>query len=326
MRRARPTHAGSEKERVDAFERQRLALFARYGFEAECRRVTDRRGRSTTMLVRGKGPCPAVLIHGGLSEAGEWAPLAGRLPGDVIVPDRPGCGSSYTVDYRGADYRQAAADWLADLLDGLGAGRVDLIGNSMGGFFSIAFALAHPHRVRRLILIGAPAGLDKRLPLFLRLWGNPVIGPLLIRAGLTAPRDAETLRTRVFAPLLVARAEDVPLDILELAVAAQSLPGVEHSSYTMLRAVTRLRGWRRDLLMRDELARLGVPTLFVWGEADRYAPPASGKEIAARMPEATVATLPDTGHLPHLERPDAVAAAITGFLAPAAAFATKEER
>jgi pimeloyl-ACP methyl ester carboxylesterase len=297
---------------LEAFERDRLALFARYGCEAESRRVGDRE-RLTNLLVRGAGAHPTVLLHGGLSQSGEWAPLAGKLPGHVVIPDRPGCGLSYPVDYRGVDYRKAAADWLSDLLDEIDAEQVDLVGNSMGGFFSIAFAVAHPDRVRRLVLVGAPAGLDRQLPLFIRLWGNPVIGPLLVKAGMTAPRDGEVLRDRVFARLLVAHPEEVPLDILELAVVAQALPGVERSSYSMLRAVTTLRGWRRELIMRDALASLRVPTRFLWGDADAFAPPSSGGEMVARMPDAAIEVIPDTGHLPHLERPDAVANAIVGL-------------
>ncbi|MGH2805260.1 MAG: alpha/beta fold hydrolase, partial [Thermoleophilaceae bacterium] len=72
---------------------------------------------------------------------------------------------SYPIDYREVDYRGAAAEWLLDLLDAIDADQVDLVGNSMGGFFSMAFAIAHPHRVRRLVLVGAPAGLDRDLPL-----------------------------------------------------------------------------------------------------------------------------------------------------------------
>ena len=295
---------------VDAFERDRLALFARYGFEAESRWVGDREGRVSNLLVRGDGAHPTVLLHGGLSQAAEWAPLAGRLPGHVVIPDRPGCGLSYPVDYRGVDYGKAAEEWLSDLLDGIDAEQVDLVGNSMGGFFGIAFADAHPDRVRRLILVGAPAGLDRQVPLLLRLWGNPLIGPILIKAGLTTPRDGEALRERVFARLLVAHPEDMPRDILELAVAAQALPGVERSSHTMLRAVSTLRGWRRGLMMRDGLAGLRVPTRFLWGDADGFAPPSSGMEMVARMLNAAIDIIPDTGHLPHLERPDAVANAI----------------
>lgn len=305
---------GRQPAGARAFERERLALFRRYGFEAESRRITDRRGRGSSLLVRGGGPNPTVLVHGGLSHAGEWAPLAGRLPGHVVIPDRPGCGLTYSLDYRHVDYRREAADWMRDVLDGVGAGQADLVGNSMGAFFSIAFALAHPHRVRRLVLVGAPAGLDRRLPLFPRLWGNPVVGPLLVKARVTAPGDAQALRKRVFARLLVAHAGEVPGDILDLAIAAQRLPGVQRSAYTMLRAVTTLRGWRRELMVRDELAALGVPTLFVWGEADAFAAPSSGRDMVTRMPAAAIEVIPDTGHLPHLERPATVATMITGFL------------
>lgn len=298
---------------TEAFERERLELFARYGFEAKSRRVADREARSTYVLSRREGARATVLVHGGLSQAGEWAPVAGRIPGRVIIPDRPGCGLSHPIDYRGVDYRTSAADWLLDLLDGIDADRVDLVGNSMGGFFSIAFALAHPDRVRRLVLVGAPAGLDMHLPLFLRLWGNAITGPLIRRLEIT---DAETLRRRVFAPLLVAHAEDVPLELLEMSVAAGALPGVNRASYTMLRAVTTLRGFRRSLMMREELGRLGVRTLFLWGDRDAFAPPSSGRDMAARMPAAAIQVIPETGHLPHLERPNTVATAIIRFLAP----------
>jgi pimeloyl-ACP methyl ester carboxylesterase len=226
------------------FERRRLALFARYGFEGESRWVVDREGRSTYVIGRGAGSCPRVLVHGGLSQASEWALLAGRLPGHVIIPDRPGCGLSYPIDYRGVDYRAAATSWLLGLLDASGVQRADLVGNSMGGFFSMAFAIAYPERVRRLILTGAPAGLDKHFPLFLRLWGNPIAGPLMTRLGITVPPSAEALRERVYS-LLVAHPETVPPEVLEVAHAGMSsISGTGLTARTMLRAATNLRGWR----------------------------------------------------------------------------------
>lgn len=304
-------------EDLAAFERERLALFTRYGFEGESRWITDREGRRTYLIGRGEGSCPTLLVHGGLSQASEWALLAGRLPGHVIIPDRPGCGLSYPIDYRDIDYRTAAASWLLDLVDGIEAEQVDLVGNSMGGFFSMAFALAHPDRVRRLILPGAPAGLDKHIPLFLRLWGNQSVGPLMMKLGITHPPSAEALRKRVFATLLVAYPERVPLDMLEVMIAAAAIPGVGLTAHTMLRAVTNLRGWRPQLMMRDDMAQLSVPTLFAWGEADAFAPPSSGRDMVARMPDAHIEVIADAGHLPYIDRPDTVAA-IIGF--------TSEER
>jgi len=295
------------------FERERLALFARHGFDGDARRIADRQGRTTYVIARGEGgPCPTVLVHGGLSEASEWCLLAGLLPGRVLVPDRPGCGLSYRVDYRGTDYRGAAAEWLLDLVDGIGAGQVDLVANSMGGYFSIAFALAHHDRVRRLALVGAPPGLGGELPLFLRLWATPVVGSLIGRMKIT---DPETLRKRVF-PMLVTHPEKVPLDFLQIAVAADALPGADRTSSSMLRRVGTLRGWRAELLLTDDMARLPVPTLFAWGDGDKFVPRARGEAVAARMPDARFEVIPDAGHVPYLERPEAVAAAVNGFLAP----------
>ena len=154
------------------FELKRLATFARHGFDGESRWVSDTEGQRNYMIGRGAGPCPTVLLHGGLSQAGEWSALAGRIRGDVIVPDRPGCGLSYPIDYRKiADFRQAAVLWVLGLLDGIDTNQVDLVANSMGAFFAMAFAIAHPNRVRRLALVGAPVGLEMKAPLFMRLWG-----------------------------------------------------------------------------------------------------------------------------------------------------------
>jgi len=306
------TEAAGRARAAIEFEREREQLFARYGFDALSHRVADQEGRVTYLLEGGTGDPPTVLVHGGLSHAGEWAPLAGRLGGRVIVPDRPGCGLSHPVDYRHAAIRTSAIEWVRGLLDAIDAPQADLVGNSMGGYFSVVFALAHPERVRRIVLVGAPAGVDRSVPMFLRLWGNPLIGPLIRRLPI---RDPEQLRKRVYGPLLVAHPEDVATEILELDLANGELPGVESSAYSLLRAATTLRGVRKRLIVRDELAQLDVPVLMLWGASDAFAGPASGEDLAARMPSGSIDVLADTGHLPHLERPEAIAAAIAGFLA-----------
>ena len=102
--------------------------------------------------------------------------------------------------------------------------------------------------------------------------------------------------------------------MLEVMVAAAAIPGVGLTAHTMLRAVTNLRGWRARLMMRDDMAQLFVPTLFAWGDADMFAPPSSGHDMAARMPNARLEVIADAGHLPYLDRPEAVADAILGFM------------
>ena len=246
------------------FERRRLQLFADNGFAGASRRVTDRDGHTTYLIERGDGQHPTLLLHGGMAEASVWSLSAAPLDGHVIIPDRPGCGLSYRIDYRRTDFRMAAADWLLDLVDGVQADQVDLVGNSMGGYFAMAFATRYPDRARRLVLVGAPAGLDTEIPLLPRLWGNPIVGSVVSKI-VAKIKSAEDLRKRVF-PMLVAHPEALPLEFLEIALAAQKIFGAGVAAHTMLRSVLTMRGWRRHMLMRDALAELAVPSLFVWGD------------------------------------------------------------
>ena len=181
----------------------------------------------------------------------------------------------------------------------------------MGGFFAMAFATSHPERVRRLILLGSPAGLFREFPLFLRLMGNPILGRLISRFKI---RDPETLRKRVFSGY-VAHPERIPLDVLEVALVGMALPGTALANHTMMNAVTTLRGLRPQLLMQQDMARLEVPTLFVWGDKDRVAGSTIGEDLAPRMSDARLTLVQDAGHMPHLDQPEAVAAVVNPFLA-----------
>src|ERR1044072_3022851 len=128
---------------AEKFERDRLAVFAATGLVGKSRWLTDDAGRKTYAIVReGSGPATTLAIHGGLAEASVFYAMARHLPGKVVIPDRPGHGLTYAVDYTGVDYRKAAVDWMLHLVDSLGEKEVDLIGNSMGGYFCLVFALA----------------------------------------------------------------------------------------------------------------------------------------------------------------------------------------
>ena len=96
---------------------------------------------------------PLLMVHGGNGVGAHWIPLMERLVGwRMIVPDRPGCGLTDGFLYDGVDMRAQG------VLDALEVESASIIGNSMGGYFALCFALAHPERVRRLVLAGGPAG------------------------------------------------------------------------------------------------------------------------------------------------------------------------
>ena len=66
--------------------------------------------------------------------------------------------------------------------------------------------------------------------------------------------------------------------------------------------------------LKQRLHRIGVPVLFLWGASDRFAPPEYGRSYCAAIPGATFALIPDAGHFPHIEQPQAVARHIAEVL------------
>ncbi len=305
-----PSGQARDEELKAQFEERRLAVFLQRGLAVEGRRIADAAGRDTYALVSGDGPCPMVLIHGGVGNTVEWADIAPQLRGPIVIPDRPGFGLSYPQDYRQIEFKGDAARWLLELTDGLRCEQVDLVANSMGGFFAIAFATAHPKRVRRLVLTGAAGGLFSSLGLLLQLWATPGIGALISKMNI---KDTETLRKRVFGGYLT-HPERLADDLLEVALAGMNLPGTADTNRAILQTVATLRGWRPEERLDEALAGLDVPTLFAWGDNDQLAKPDVAQALARRMPNAEVAIIDDAGHLPHLDQPAAVAAAVNAFL------------
>lgn len=287
-------------------------MFSAHGFSAESQWVQDQHGRQTYLAVGGTGSPTRLLVHGGMAEAGNWALLAGRLNGRLAIADRPGHGLGYDIDYRQVDdYFEAAADWVESIVDALGEAHVDLIGSSMGGFFTTAFAVKHPQRVRRLVLVAAPAGLERSIPIFFRLAGNPLTGPRFFRSTFDNP---EQLRDRAYSSLVV-HPDRVPDDQLDVEFQASLRPGFGLMAHTMFRAVTNIRGFRTRYLIKERLNNLDTPTLIAWGDNDtNFYKPALGREIAANMNDAEFVALPDAGHAPWIDQPDLTARAINSYL------------
>src|SRR5713226_4461145 len=119
----------------------------------------------THYLECGEGD-PVIMIHGGNSFAASWAPLIRPLSRHfhLYLPDRPGCGLTEKVNYRGLPFRQHSVAFLKGFLDAVAVERVSLVGNSMGGYFAFAFALAYPARVSKIAVIGAVPLINDAMP------------------------------------------------------------------------------------------------------------------------------------------------------------------
>ncbi|HYE34204.1 alpha/beta fold hydrolase [Methylocaldum sp.] len=262
---------------------------------------------STEYLMAGNGP-PVVFLHGIADSAHTWQwvmPILARSY-RVFAPSLPGFGQS---DKPAVPYSpEFFTKFVSAFLDALGLQRVCLVGNSLGGLVAMRLALSAPARVSALVLIGS-AGLGRAVSMTMRLLSLPgvrKIATLWFRTAFGA-------RVWVFqlSGLLIAQPQRSPLSWLEGLYQMARMPGyLEAVAATTVSAVN-LRGQREILL--DQLSKLTVPTLLLWGERDRMVPVRHAQAAVARLVQGQLEVLPDCGHLPQVEQPNRVTDVLSRF-------------
>ena len=286
------------------------------GASVSSRHVEVGPGDGVHLLERGTG-APVVLLHGAGNPAGFLLPLLHELHGvRAIAPDRPGVGLSDPIDLPAGRYRETAVAWLDRLLDTLELDATTLVGHSGGGLWALWYALAHPDRVRRLVLLGVPTLPRTRCPLPIRLIATPGLGQLLSR--LTPPSPEAMLRFAHHAAREKATLARYP-DLVDLLVAAARDPVTDRAAKAEFRALVSPlallspSGFRPRARVRpDELGQLAMPTLVLWGEHDPVGSVPVARAIAELIPNARLELLP-TGHGPWLGQPTRTATVVAEF-------------
>jgi pimeloyl-ACP methyl ester carboxylesterase len=288
---------------VDNYKKAQARSLAKFNVSAQSRYVKIPKLSLTAHVLEAGHGDPVVFIHGGGATAVSFAPMLGALQSTfhTFAPDRPGCGLTDKIDYRGVPFREHAVDFVTGVLDVLKLPKAALVGNSMGGYWSLVFALARPERVGKLVLIGEVAGSSPPKP----------------DAPRPPPREASKAsveNTRaLYGAVLVANVDRVPEEVLEADYAGSVLPGAAQSWDTMLEEIGRER---RGLTyaLRPELKNLKPETLFIWGDKDTFGPPTLGQEMASLAPHARCEVIRGAGHLVWLDEPEQCAKLTIGFL------------
>jgi 2-hydroxy-6-oxonona-2,4-dienedioate hydrolase len=229
-------------------------------------------GRSIAYYERGSGP-PLVLLHGmSGSAAFEWGRVIGPLSARhrVIAPYQIGFGPSAQPDI--AYDPPVFVDCLAGLIRALGMETATLVGESFGGWVAASYACAQAERT------GAEV-----LPPIARL--VIVDGPVGIRPTDRVHLDAESVND--------------PAVRAQIHAFFATQPNVDNS-------MVRTRATREasaNMVASARLAKVRLPTLLMWGEQDQLLDVSLGRRLAAELPGASLAVVPDCGHIPSVERP-----------------------
>lgn len=257
-------------------------------------------GTRLRLIDSGSGT-PVVFIHGLGSSLYSWRHQLPPIVGAgyrVIAFDNRGLGFSDKPahGYHNADYTHL----VVALLDSLGIASAVLVGHSMGGAIAAEVALAHPDRVRGLVLID-PAGFGMRWPGVLKLVRVPLLGAVATR-----------FRSRWITGRILRSTFADPAKVTEGDVDQYYAPVADPNYGRALRGI--LREFRFDTLAGGRLAALQTPTLILWGDADRWVSLADGSRFARELPRSEFVIVTRAGHNAMEESPDQVNRTLLDFL------------
>ncbi|MET7331174.1 alpha/beta hydrolase [Nonomuraea sp. NPDC005650] len=295
-----------------SYEELEQAVLDHYGIEATHHHLALKRPDITGhVLEYGRG-VPAILMHGGDGEGWNFAPLMAELAGDLrmFAIDRPGYGRSGYLDYSEVpDLRAHAVDYLASLMDGLGLESAVLVASSFSGIFALPFALAHPERVRAIVIPSYAAGVSRYAAWGIRVRATfPRFGRGYTEAGRT-PEGQENLHRNLWG----IPPGGLPDVFYQARSAGSQLPGCEKNWQYLRSRIIGLRGTRPEACYEDELKRIERPVLVLWGDDERNAV-GPFRKATSTLPDCRFVVLPDVGHFPHMQAPTRTARYIREFL------------
>jgi pimeloyl-ACP methyl ester carboxylesterase len=245
----------------------------------------ERNGVHLYYEVHGSGP--TVLLTNGYSATAEmWQPnLAALSPRcQLILWDMRGHGQTDSPNDPALYSEEATVADIAALLDVHGVEQAVIGGLSLGGYMSLAFHLAHPERVKALMLFDTGPGYKRDEP----------------RAGWNKRAEATAREYETKGLAALGRSAEV------LASHHRSAQGLAHAARGMLA--------QRDARVITSLDSIKIPTLVLAGAKDEPFLAATDY-MASKIPGATKVIIPEAGHAANLDQPEAFNQAVLAFLA-----------
>lgn len=237
---------------------------------------------------------PVVLLHAGVADRRMWDPIAPALSHafTVIRPDLRGFGDSPLTPGTYAD-----ADDVADLLDRLGVSDAAVVGSSFGGRVAMELATLHPDRVSSLVLL---------CPALRGLEPSPALRGFA--------HEEERLLESGDIDGAVALNVQTWLGPEADAQAREELARMQRRAFEVQLAADAVEPGPQPRQVEVVPAGIAVPTVVVSGGHDVDHFQAVADRLAAQIPGAESVRLTWAGHLPSLERPDAVLALLLDVL------------
>lgn len=242
-----------------------------------------------------------VFLHGVPGSADSWRALleeTGKFARALAI-DLPGFGDADSpVDW---SYSPAAhADFLAGVIDDLGVDRVHLVMHDLGGV-GLVWAAAHPERFASAVIVDTGVLVGYRWHAVARLFRTPILGRIAEQAGRVGLRQVMAFYN--------GRTTSLPPATVDGWIA-----GYDRAARRALLRFYRATPAAAFEILSPVLRELDRPALVVWGAHDRFLPVVQAERQRLSFPSAEVVVLPDSGHYPHHDAPQAFGDKVLPFL------------
>lgn len=237
----------------------------------------------------GRGATPVVLLHGLFGSPENWTRIMEDLADDYYF-----FAVQFPIDHcEGRCHRKfrgvaELTDYVEELIDELQLDKAVLCGNSLGGQVAVDYSLRYPDKVDRLIMTGSAGLFERSL--------NPAKRPQI---------DRKAIRQRASEIFYDERhcTDEIVEEVYRMV-----------HDRRFARFLLRVARAARDRNLKEDLARLHVPTLLIWGRNDIITPPFVAEEFLEGIPNAKLAYIDQCGHAPPIEQPDEFARLMREFL------------
>ena len=252
---------------------------------------------------------PLLCIHGFGASLYSWRHFIGPFSQKykLVLIDLKGAGKSpkpNDTHYSTQDH----ADLIFEFIQENDLKNLTLIGNSFGGALSLLLSIMlterDPGRLRSLVLIDAGA-YKEYIPGYVKILSVPIINALAIY--LTPSRCAAKTVLR----LAYYDANKITEEQIAAYAAPIAAPGGKHA---LLETGKQIIPPNIDELVA-KYKNITVPTLIIWGKQDKVISPDAGELLHQAIPNSTLQTIDQCGHVPQEERPEETVPLVLNFLA-----------
>jgi len=257
------------------------------------------------------GP-PLVLCHGGGAGSSGEAGFGRMMPAlgrefTVYALDSIGGYGDTDVAFPATLGIQSRLEHLEDFVDALCLDRICIGGNSQGAWVAAQYALRNPERVRKLVLVASST--------IAGAMGLEIPETEGMRALASYDGTREGMRRTLEA--LIWDHSQITDELIDRRQAAASRPGAAEARRTFAAGTRRVNSdpnLRLTYEMNHTLPRLTIPTIFIWGEEDKFAPVTLGRQLEPLLPNVAFHYVARAGHQAQNDQPDEVARIMLRFL------------